>query len=576
MVEFLDALTVAGAACCIGILLQSEFDGTDGGAIALACAVVATVLVGTWKPSPPLQPDGSPVPGPGLGIPFLGATKIFNDNFDDILNFCVQQCEQFGWGKTWGFSMVRIGPISRGAVFLSTPESVQYVLKDNFENFEKGDSWRNTLSDFMGEGIFAADGAQWKFHRKVAVKMFSKRLLEEGTAVALAKAQELVARLDRHAESGEPVDLQQCYFAFTMDTFCDIAFGKSLDSQQSSHEFARAFDRCQQLCNDRFRNPAFGLNRLLGTAAEREIQQTKRIMRDFALDIIRGRRRSLAEGEELGPDLISRFLQSAKKLGAQGGGNEEMSLSDDELVDVVLNFLIAGRDTTACALSWASLRLIRADQARHRMRAEVAATTEAVASTCNGDVGGAVDHSQLQNLPHEDIFQICHQQLPYTRAVMTETLRLHPSVPKDAKYSIRPDVLPDGTRIGAGVVCLWSNYANGRNPLLWPDPLAFQPERWLQQEQEQEQGPSGSLWKPTPQVSDYQYPVFNAGPRLCLGRPLAYLEMVMMIAIIFGRYDLTEAQAHTEDVTQGLVAPMKHGLNVVLARRPSAASKTRD
>ena len=96
-------------------------------------------------------------------------------------------------------------------------------------------------------------------------------------------------------------------------------------------------------------------------------------MREFALGIIRGRRRSLAEGEQLGPDLISRFLESAKKLEARGVTDDETILSDDELVDVVLNFLIAGRDTTACALSWASFRLIRGDQPRRHMQAEVAA-----------------------------------------------------------------------------------------------------------------------------------------------------------------------------------------------------------
>jgi fatty acid omega-hydroxylase len=590
MVAALDAVTVAGAACCVAVLVGGSFDGTDESGPVLAAALVVTLLAATWKPSPPLQPDGSPVPGPGLGVPFLGAAKIFNDNFDDILNFCVRQCEEYGWGKTWGMSMVRVGPLSRGLVYLSTPEAVQYVLKDNFENFEKGDAWRNALSDFMGDGIFAADGVQWKFHRKVAVRMFSKRLLEEGTAVALSKAHELIARLDRHAESGEPVDLQQCYFAFTMDTFCDIAFGQSLDSQESNHEFTHAFDRCQQLCNDRFRNPFFGLSRFVGTPAEREIKATMGVMRDFALGIIKGRRRSLAAGEKLGPDLISRFVESA---------GDDDPISDDELVDIVINFLIAGRDTTACALSWASLRLIRADVPRRRMTAEVAAacsggggdgsgggggsggtSSSAAAAAAHGSVSAA-DQQQLQNLPHEDIFQICHQQLPYTRAVMTETLRLHPSVPKDAKYSKHPDVLPDGTRIGAGVACFWSNYCMGRNPLIWPTPLEFRPERWLLDEQGPKEdakaeqaggsgaggGAGGSLWKPTPQVSDFKYPVFNAGPRLCLGRPLAYLEMVMVIAIVFGRYELTETQEHTDDMTQGLVAPMKDGLSVTVVRR---------
>ena len=112
---------------------------------------------------------------------------------------------------------------------------------------------------------------------------------------------------------------------------------------------------------------------------------------------------------------------------------------------------------------------------------------------------------------------------------------------------------------------LWSNYALGRDPTLWPEPHKFKPERWL--EGENEPTLDGSLWKPTAQVSDFKYPVFNAGPRLCLGRPLAYLEVAMMLATLFERYDLQEAQQHTEAYTNALVCPMKDGLHVTVKRR---------
>ena len=555
-----DILAWAGAAVCAAIVVAGRFDGSDGSTSSLCVAALSSLLIYLWRPSPPLQKNGSVVPGPGRSLPFIGCTLEFDANFDDILGYCTKQCQKYGWGTTWGFSMLRIGALRNGCVYLATPAAVQHVLKDNFENYEKGEQFRSALGDFLGNGIFASDGPVWRHHRKVAVNMFSKRLLQEGMELALEKTHELVARLDKHAESGKPVDLQQCYFAFTMDTFCSIAFGTSLNSQDSEHRFSKAFDTVQMLCNNRFRAPWWELCRFVGTTDERTVTSEVKIMREFALGIVHGRRRDIAAGQKLGPDLLSRFLAAAA---ADPSG--ESTMDDDELIDIVLNFIIAGRDTTACALSWGSLRLIRAETARENMRQEV---LEAV-----GGIGQSCKHQQLQDLPHAEAFEVVHRQLPYTRAVMSEVLRLHPSVPKDGKYAVRADVLPDGTQIAAGCCTLWSNYCMGRDPTLWPEPLEFRPERWLLKQDEQDvlaakhQQQQGGLWKPTPNISDYTYPVFNAGPRLCLGRPLAYMEMAMMIAVVFGRYDLQEARHHTEECSQTLVSPMKHGLHVTLRRR---------
>ena len=140
------------------------------------------------------------------------------------------------------------------------------------------------------------------------------------------------------------------------------------------------------------------------------------------------------------------------------------------------------------------------------------------------------------------------------RAVLSETLRMHPSVPKDAKYAIEADTLPDGTRIAAGCCVFWSNYTMGRDPTLWPEPREFRPERWLRKDDAPDKDgvhlwrPTGQVWRSSAsEVSDFKYAAFNAGPRLCLGRPLAYLEMQTVLAAVFGRYELTEAVAHTDE-----------------------------
>jgi cytochrome P450 len=286
-------------------------------------------------------------------------------------------------------------------------------------------------------------------------------------------------------------------------------------------------------------------------------------------------------------------------------------LTDDELIDIVLNFIIAGRDTTASALAWSTLRLLRAPAVARKMESEVSAAVAGTEAEAAAEGGGS---GQLQELPHVAAFNVVHRQLPYTRAVVSEALRLHPSVPKDGKYARADDTLPDGTRVSRGCFMLWCNYALGRDPTLWPQvscdttgsgrdgqglrekgggggrvyatslarafspllalamrrccqPLEFRPERWLEKSDEDGPGGAGGLWRPTTQVSDYVYPVFNAGPRLCLGRPLAYLEMVMMLATVFGRYELCEARHHTEEYNNSLVAPMKHGLHVKLTRK---------
>ena len=114
------------------------------------------------------------------------------------------------------------------------------------------------------------------------------------------------------------------------------------------------------------------------------------------MDIINSRRRSVADGDKLGPDLLSRFLDHAKKIG--------QPLRDDELQSVVMNVMIAGRDTTACALSWGFYELTKRPEVIQNIVKEVV------------DICGKDD-------PDYSYDKI--SELRYTHAVVMEILRLH-------------------------------------------------------------------------------------------------------------------------------------------------------
>merc|ERR1712130_386334 len=91
----------------------------------------------------------------------------------------------------------------------------------------------------------------------------------------------------------------------------------------------------------------------------------------------------------------------------------------------------------------------------------------------------APDQVSFEDLPNEVVFKIVSELLPFTKGVVSESLRLHPPVAKDVKIAIRADVLPDGTKVKPGQAMVYSPYAMGRDPTLWPEPLAFKPSRWL-------------------------------------------------------------------------------------------------
>lgn len=245
----------------------------------------------------------------------------------------------------------------------------------------------------------------------------------------------------------------------------------------------------------RFVDPTWFVARFFRCSMEGENRHHFKLLDDYSRTVVRELQSGLSKDckgvawldIDAKKSFLGLFMEDLQKRGE--------TLNETFLRDLVLNFLIAGRDTTAQALAWTIFCLSIHPEIQEKAREEV--------HSVHGTDGPEYD----------DV-----KRLPYLQAVLNETLRLYPSVPIDVKYSLLNDTLPDGTYVPAGTTVFYNIFSMGRDTALWgEDASEFKPERWLAMEEP---------------LSNFAYPVFNAGPRECLGRRLAFVEMTTCLATL--------------------------------------------
>ena len=433
---------------------------------------------------------------------------------------------------TWG------GPCFKyGALFYTDdPVIVQHILRDNFGNYEKGDQWRRLFDEIFGNGIFSADGAVWAAHRKISSRLFSRRLLRFACRVLARNCRVVVGQLLEKATAASAagshaIDLQDLFTRLTIDNTAETTFGFRMNCLQAGKQplFASAFDEIQLLCLARIVDPFFEIKRFCRIGRrERRIRHLKKVLDLFCQGVIQEKRQAIQKDDEdaaAQEDLLGLFLKYSK--------HADESVADEELRDVILNFMVAGRDTTAAGLSWTFYELSKRPDVVDKIVAEV--------NEVCGPPGGSADWS----------FETVGK-LAYTHCVAMEGLRLHPPVPFDSKFAVHSDTWPDGTHIPAGSMVNWIPLGMGRSELIWgPDAAEFKPERFLN----------------ATEPSAFRFSAFNAGPRMCLGKPLALMTMKLVMAHLLPRFQFTDVLGHSGELDWFMVQKMRDGFVVEVSER---------
>ncbi|KAI9987880.1 hypothetical protein PInf_024135 [Phytophthora infestans] len=300
-------------------------------------------------------------------------------------------------------------------IILFTPEAFEDVLKTQFHNFEKGPFMCENLRDLLGDGIFAVDGDPWVHQRKTASHLFTMRTLRESmTTVIQRHAVTLYAILQRACDNHNTLDLFKLFNRFTIEAFAEIGFGVHmgcLDSDKE-HPFQKAFDRAQRVFNFDSHDQT---QRWLGLGVEGQLRRDIEVIDKTVMDIVE---KALSHGkdeEKKGTDIVSLFLDKTPK---------SHQFDPNYLRNIVVNFLIAGRDTTAQALSWFFVNLSNEPRVEAAIRKEIEDKLPTLKA------GGA---PAMQDV----------SELVYLEAALKETLRLHPSVPFEPKQAREDTTLSD-------------------------------------------------------------------------------------------------------------------------------------
>ncbi|KAG1331670.1 Cytochrome P450 94C1 [Cocos nucifera] len=402
------------------------------------------------------------------------------------------------------------------------------MLKSRFDNYPKGKPFSSILGDFLGRGIFNVDGDLWRFQRTLAsaelgsmsVRSFSFR------TVSSEVRRRLLPLLNSAARTGQVLDFQDVFRRFAFDNICKISFGLDPGCLQLSlptPEFAAAFDTASRMSAWRAAAtvPAvWKAKRILNLGSERELRRAIRLLDLLAEEVIRQRRKL---GFSSSHDLLSRFMSSVD--------------DDRYLRDIVISFMLAGRDTVSSALTSFFMLLSRHPAVPSNICSEI----EQVTGSGGGGGGGGAAITSYDQL----------REMHYMQAALYESMRLYPPVQFNSKFSVDDDILPDGTFVSRGTRVTYHAYAMGRMEELWgTDCGEFRPERWLK---------NGVFARENP----FKYPVFQGGLRVCLGKEMALMEMKTVIASVVQGFEVEMVdRSRPPKFSPGLTASLEGGLPV--------------
>ncbi|EOY01871.1 Cytochrome P450 - like 10 [Theobroma cacao] len=525
----------------------SSPDGCNMGMLMLACMVVSWIFTYRWNQRNRKGPKT---------WPFIGASIEQFMNYDRMHDWLVKYLSK---SKTVVVPM----PFTT-YTYIADPANVEHVLKTNFANYPKGETYHSYMEVLLGDGIFNVDGELWKKQRKTASFEFaSKNLRDFSTVVFREYSLKLHSILNQASFSNLEIDMQDLLMRMTLDSICKVGFGVEIGTLAPSlpdNCFAQAFDTANIIVTLRFVDPLWRLKRFLNVGSEALLGKSIKVIDEFTYNVIRRRKAEINETRDtcktsknqIKHDILSRFIELSE--------DPESNLTDKSLRDVVLNFVIAGRDTTATTLTWAIYMIMRHANVAERLYSELKAFEEEQAreekiSLLPFDVEDPESFNrraaQFAGLLNYDSLG----RLYYLHAVITETLRLYPAVPQDPKGILEDDVLPDGTRVKAGGMVTYVPYSMGRMEYNWgPDAASFKPERWLKEGYFQNASP-------------FKFTAFQAGPRICLGKDSAYLQMKMALAIACRFFKFRLVPDHPVNYRMMTILSMEHGLKLTIARQ---------
>jgi cytochrome P450 len=441
-------------------------------------------------------------PGPGGLSKIANSFRMLGDNG---LEQYVDMWRQYG-----DIVYNKLGPLHTYMLF--DPDDVHHVLVKNQKNYKKGIAYEG-FRMLVGNGLVTSEGQFWRQQRRLMQPPFTATAVTQYVQMMTEVTQQLLNRWDTLADSGQPVHMDDEMMRLTTSIIGRALF--NIDLSQELTEVGYAFQDAFAFVPNRTMNP-FNLPMSVPLPSHRRFQNSLAIIDQFVAERTAEKRASSAS-DGLDKSLLSQLLKAQdEETGHQ--------MTDEQLRDEIVTLFFAGFETTARSLTWLWYRLARHEEVAARLEAEVD-------QVLNGRIP-TVEHLY---------------QLPYSRMVVDEVLRLYPPVPIMPRQPIEDDEI-GGYHIPADSLLLLVSYVVHRYPSIWDDPDEFNPERF-----------AADLVKERPKSA---YIPFANGQRICIGNNFALLEMVIACAMMASRFRLQPVSS--EEIPAAFSGTIKPGRPVHL------------
>ena len=446
--------------------------------------------------------------------PFTRASPVFGV-FQEFSRDSIAFLENH-WHALGDHFITRLGPMPLHVV--SDPLVAQEALTVRKHVLRRSDRFEGgtPLTYILGLSLITIDGESWLLKRRMMQPVFHRANI---TAMGDKMQAAGEAMLERWSQlsTDKTIELTREMKLVTLDIINRTMF--SYDVLREVDRIGGVVDSSLDFIAGRAGNPFALPARWTIIPSHKKFWQERAKLDDYLFRMIRERRVALARGERRN-DLLEMLIE------AQDADTGE-TMNDQQVRDEVSGIYGAGHETTALALTWAWHALNKHPEVLQKLRAEVDALGHDV---------------QARDLPN----------LPYTLAVIEETMRLYPPVPMTIRVAFEQTEL-GGAAIPKGDLVSIVIRNIHRHPAYWQEPLEFRPERFLPENKAS--------------LNRSAYMPFLSGPHMCIGNNFALMEGQLLLAMMVQKYSVSESPNQSDEGKMAITMRPKYGMPVRIARR---------
>ncbi|KAF2896973.1 hypothetical protein ILUMI_09202 [Ignelater luminosus] len=472
-----------------------------------------------------LYAKASQINGP-LPLPLVGNALMFAGSNSEIIDTIMKLTTTYkSPTRIW------LGPKLYIAAW--KPDQLEIILN---QTLEKDELYKQT-EIVVGKGLFTASVPKWRRHKKLILPAFNQKILNRFVDVFYEKSEVLVEQLNTVAGKGT-FDIFTYVGRCVLDIFCETTLGVTVNAQTTGSDYFKWLEKGMEIVFTKMAvvwyHYDFIFNRtLLG----KEFYEAINKVLNFHISIIKKRTltyqqtmrknkekpEALVE-EEQGKILLDHLIELSKKA--------DVDFTEEELREEINTFIIGASETTSVVESFFFIMLGMFPDIQDRVYEEVI------------NVLGPDRPVECKDL----------KDFVYLERVIKETLRVLPTNTLMAR-AVTKDIKLDNCTLPAGSSVIIATIVLHRDAEVWPDPLRFDPDRFLPEE----------IIKRHP----YSWLPFSGGPRYCVGTKYAMMSMKTLLATVVRKCRFSTPYKSIADIKikNDLMLKPLHGFKVSVELR---------